>query len=69
MEKLIYLNHSLLIGIFIVGFLAIIASMFDKKDKKFYLENEHFRYKKPLKVIEKDKEFVVMLNSLELKIK
>lgn len=42
-----FLDHSLLIGIFIVGFLAIIASMFDKKDK----------------------EFVVMLNNLELKIK
>lgn len=64
-----FLNHSLLIGIFIIGFLATIVSMFDMKDKKFYLENEHFRYKKPLDVIEKDKEFVVMLNDLELKIK
>lgn len=64
-----FLDHSLLIGIFIVGLLATIISMFDKKDKKFYLENEHFRYKKPLKVIEKDKEFIVMLNDLELKIK
>lgn len=61
--------QELLIGIFIVGFLATIVSLFDKKDKKFYLENEHFRYKKPLDVIEKDKEFVVMLNDLELKVK
>lgn len=61
--------NSLFLGMFIVGFIAAIFSMFDKKDKKFYLENEHFRYKKPLEVIEKDKEFVIMLNDLELKIK
>ena len=63
-----FLDHSLLIGIFIVGFLATIVSMFDKKDKKYFLETKDFRYKKPLEVIEKDKEFVVILNE-ELKIK
>jgi len=61
--------NGLFLGMFIVGFIAAIFSMFDKKDKKYFLETKDFRYKKPLEIIEKDKEFVVMLNDLELKIK